>query len=153
MQTGSHAQLIFLLLLLVVVIFAAIAQRIRVPYPIVLVVAGLIVSFVQHVPAIELEPDAIFYVLLPLLLYWAAWLTSWRELRRNITSIGALAVGLVAISVLVPYAADYAGEVVHASGVLAVVACGLYGSRVTDEFGRRAFDWTPRRCGTRWRSS
>lgn len=93
-------QLEFLLLLLFVVIFSIIAQRVHVPYPIVLVVAGLVLSFVPHMPAVALDPNVIFYVVLPLLLNWAAWHTSWLTLRRNAWSISVLAVGLVVFTVL-----------------------------------------------------
>jgi Na+/H+ antiporter len=98
---GVHGlQTVFLLLFVLVAVFAVIAQRVRVPYPIVLVVAGLLVSFVPRVPRIPLDPDVVFLIFLPPLLYAAAWQTSWREFRRNLVSITMLAVGLVAFTVL-----------------------------------------------------
>ena len=98
---GVHGlQAVLLLLLVLVAVFAALAQRMRVPYPIVLVIAGLFVSFVPHVPRVPLDPDVVFLVFLPPLLYAAAWGTSWREFRHNLLPISMLAIGLVAFTVL-----------------------------------------------------
>lgn len=92
-------QTIFLLLLLIVAVFAAMARRLDLPYPILLVIAGLVISFVPHMPRVPLDPELIFLVFLPPLLYAAAWQTSWREFRRNLVSIGLLAFGLVGFTV------------------------------------------------------
>ena len=70
---------VFLLLLLFVVVFALVARRLDTPYPIVLVVAGLALSLIPGTPSVDLDPDVVFYVVLPPLLYAAAWTTSWRE--------------------------------------------------------------------------
>jgi Na+/H+ antiporter len=102
MEGGNiHAlELVFLLLLFFVVAFAELARRLQTPYPIVLVVAGLLLSLVPGIPPIRLNPDLIFFVVLPPLLYSAAWLTSWRDFRYHLVSILFLAVGLVAFTVL-----------------------------------------------------
>lgn len=89
---------VLLLLLIVVVGFAVLAERVKVPYPIVLLLAGLGLSLIPHVPRLELNPDVVFLVFLPPLLYRAAWMTSWREFQRNLVSITMLAVGLVAFT-------------------------------------------------------
>ncbi len=100
MGGGIHSvQTVFLLLLVVVACFAALAQRVHVPYPILLVVAGLVISFVPHVPRIPLNPELIFLIFLPPLLYASAWMTSWREFRRNLVSISMMALGLVGFTV------------------------------------------------------
>ena len=97
---GVHAvQAIFLLLLAMVAVFAVVAQRLKVPYPIVLVIAGLGISFVPHVPRVPLNPDLVFLIFLPPLLYAAAWMTSWQAFRANLVSIAMLALGLVAFTV------------------------------------------------------
>jgi len=93
-------ELVCLFLLIVVVLFATLAKRIRVPYPILLVLAGLGISFIPHVPRIPLSPDIVFLVFLPPLLYAGAWQTNWRDFRNNIVSITMLAVGLVGFTVL-----------------------------------------------------
>src|SRR5580704_10756807 len=95
-----HAvELVFLLLLLFVVVFAALARKIQVPYPIVLVIAGLVLGFIPGMPHIPISPDVIFLVVLPPLLYPAAWFTSWRDFSYNIVSILFLAFGLVGFTV------------------------------------------------------
>jgi Na+/H+ antiporter len=97
---GVHAaQAVILLLLMMVAIFAVVAQRLKIAYPIVLVIAGLLISFVPHIPRIPLNPDLVFLIFLPPLLYSSAWITSWREFRLNLVSITMLAVGLVAFTV------------------------------------------------------
>jgi Na+/H+ antiporter len=99
--TGIHAaQLILLVLLLFVTAFAALARRLQTPYPIVLVIAGLALSFVPGIPTITLDPNLIFLVVLPPLLYSAAWVTSWRNFSYNLVSISMLAFGLVGFTVL-----------------------------------------------------
>jgi len=99
--TGIHAaELILLLLLLFVVAFAVLAQKLKTPYPIVLVIAGLLLGFVPHIPKITLDPELVFLVILPPLLYSAAWLTSWQDFCHNLVSIVSLAIGLVAFTVL-----------------------------------------------------
>ena len=103
------AEIVFLTLLLFVVVFAALAHKLKTPYPIVLVVAGLILGFVPGIPKIPLNPDVIFLLVLPPLLYSAAWLTSWREFRCNLVSILLLTFGLVGFTVLgVAYTAHWA---------------------------------------------
>lgn len=99
--SGIHgAQLVLLLLLLFVAAFAALARKLQTPYPIVLVVAGLLLGFVPGIPKITLEPDLIFLVVLPPLLYAAAWVTSWRDFRYHLVSIMMLAFGLVGFTVI-----------------------------------------------------
>ena len=93
-------ELVFLLLLLFVVAFGALARKLKTPYPIVLVIAGALLGFVPHVPKITLNPDVVFFVVLPPLLYAAAWVTSWREFSFNLASILMLAFGLVGFTVL-----------------------------------------------------
>ncbi len=99
--SAIHAtELVFLLLLLFVVVFGALARKLKIPYPIVMVIGGLLLSFAPGIPKITLDPDVVFLVILPPLLYSAAWLTSWREFSYNLVSILFLAFGLVAFTVL-----------------------------------------------------
>jgi Na+/H+ antiporter len=92
-------ELVFLLLLLFVVAFGALARRLQIPYPIVLVIAGTLLSLIPGIPRIALNPDTVFFVILPPLLYSAAWLISWREFSYNLISVFSLAFGLVAFTV------------------------------------------------------
>src|SRR6202021_2219035 len=91
---------VFLLLLVFVAIVAGLARRLKVPYPILLVIAGLLLSFLPGMPRIGLDPDLVFLVFLPPLLYSTAWTLSWREFQRNFVSIAMLAVGLVLFTVV-----------------------------------------------------
>jgi Na+/H+ antiporter len=95
-----HAlETVILLLLVLVAGFAVMAQRLKIPYPIVLVLAGLVISFFPRMPHIPLDPNVVFVVFLPPLLYSSAWAASLREFKRNSVVIGLLAVGLVAFTV------------------------------------------------------
>src|SRR4029077_18472503 len=101
MHSDIHnAELVFLLLLLFVVVFGVLSKKLKTPYPIVMVVGGLLLSLVLRVPSVQLNPDLVFFVILPPLLYSAAWLTSWREFSYNLVSIFLLAFGLVIFTVL-----------------------------------------------------
>jgi CPA1 family monovalent cation:H+ antiporter len=97
--TIHEVEIVFLFLLLFVVVFGYLAQRLRLPYPIVLVIAGTLLGFVPRIPSIKLDPDLVFFVVLPPLLYSAGWLTSWREFSYNLVNIMLLAFGLVAFTV------------------------------------------------------
>ena len=93
-------EFVFLLLLFFIVVFGVLARKIGTPYPIIMVIGGLILSFIPAVPDITLNPDLIFLVVLPPLLYSSAWTTSWRDFRSNIVGISLLAFGLVAFTVI-----------------------------------------------------
>ncbi|MCU1321698.1 MAG: Na+/H+ antiporter [Acidobacteriaceae bacterium] len=92
-------QTVFLLLMVFVAAFAVVARRLQVPYPIVLVIAGLGISVVPGLPRITLNPEVVFLVILPPLLFSSAWAMSLREFKFNLVSIGMLAVGLVGFTV------------------------------------------------------
>lgn len=99
--TGIHAvELIVLVLLILVVALAALAKRLQTPYPIILVIGGLIVSFFHTGPRVELNPQLVFLVILPPLLFSGAAVTSWRDFRYNMVSIVMLAFGLVGFTVI-----------------------------------------------------
>ena len=93
---------IIFLLLAAVAALATLANRIRVPYPILLVVSGLALAFVPPnvLPRYELDPEVVFVLFLPPLLFSSAFFTSWRDFKRNLRPIGLLAVGLVLVTVL-----------------------------------------------------
>jgi Na+/H+ antiporter len=80
---------------------ATLANRIGVPYPILLVLGGLVLGFVPGLPKVELEPEIVFLLFLPPLLYVSAIFTSWRDFRANLSPISLLAVGLVLVTVCV----------------------------------------------------
>ena len=102
MHSGAlqHTQLLIVLLLALVVVFAWLGQKLKIPYPIILVLAGLGLSLVPGLPHVSLDPDLVFVVILPPLLFSAAFLTSWRDFRYNLVSIAFLAFGLVGFTVV-----------------------------------------------------
>jgi monovalent cation/hydrogen antiporter len=95
MEFSAEDSLILVGLLATAAALLALAQLVRVPYPILLVLGGLAIGFVPGMPRIELPPDLVLVAILPPLLYGSAFFTSLRELRANIRPIGLLAVGLV----------------------------------------------------------
>ncbi|MFN2542221.1 MAG: Na+/H+ antiporter, partial [Chthoniobacterales bacterium] len=72
-----------------------IARKLALPYPVVLVLVGLALSFIPRLPEVQLNPNIVFYFFLPALLYPAALFTSWRDFRRSLRPILLLAIGLV----------------------------------------------------------
>jgi CPA1 family monovalent cation:H+ antiporter len=98
-ETQSVLQLVVLLLSLVLTL-GAFARRLAIPYPIVLVLGGLALSFVPGLPEAPLGPDLIFTIFLPPVLWAGAFESDLRQLRRSAISIAALAVGLVVVTTL-----------------------------------------------------
>lgn len=84
-----------LLLLGIVSVLAVLAAKLQFPFPILLVIAGLLIGLAPGLPVIQLEPDVVFLVFLPPLLYIAAWKFPWDHFRANLIPIFGMAVGLV----------------------------------------------------------
>jgi monovalent cation/hydrogen antiporter len=95
-----HLELTLLFLVLMVAGLTTLAQRFKIPYPIFLFVGGVVLSLVPWLPEISLNPDIIFLVVLPPLIYIAGFNTSWRDFHHNLVSILLLAFGLVGFTVL-----------------------------------------------------
>jgi len=74
---------------------SALARWVRVPYPILLVLGGLAVGFIPGMPPVELPPELVLVLILPPLLYSAAFFSSPRDLRADLRAISTVAVGLV----------------------------------------------------------
>ncbi|MFC5006291.1 Na+/H+ antiporter [Dactylosporangium cerinum] len=89
---------IVLALIVVATVIATFAQRLRVPPPSLLVVAGIVVGLLPWVPAVQVTPEVINLVVLPPLLFAAGEELSWRDLRRVWRPVLVLAVGLVLAS-------------------------------------------------------
>ena len=79
----------------IVAVVAVISARIRIPFPILLVIAGLGIAFVPGIAAVHLDPELVFFIILPPLLFSAAWNFPWDDFRANLLPIFAMAVGLV----------------------------------------------------------
>lgn len=89
-----HLELI-LVLLGVAAALELLARKIGVPHPALLVLGGLALALTPGVPRIELDPESVFLVFIPPLLYRAAILTSWRDFRSHLRAILTLAVGIL----------------------------------------------------------
>ncbi len=92
----------YLALIAAILLLVMIANRIKVAYPIVLVLAGLVLSFIPSLPHVVINPDLIFIIFLPPLLYEAAWDISWKELwlfRRVVSGYAVIIVILTSLVV------------------------------------------------------
>ncbi len=87
-----------LICLVAVALLAIVARKIRIPYPILLTVGGVMLALVPGLPAIQLDPQLVFNLFLPPLLYPAAVYTSWRDFRANLRPILSLAIVLVLLT-------------------------------------------------------
>lgn len=100
-----HSILPFLLAMIAAIVLLEMwAARLRIAYPILLVVAGLLISFVPGLPAVKVDPDLVFFIFLPPLLFEAAWSISFKEMKkwwRIIGSFAFLVVFFTALSVAV----------------------------------------------------
>src|ERR1700759_3893545 len=88
-------------LLVAVAGLARLAGALNVPYPVLLVLGGLGIGLIPGLPKLELDPHVVLLVFLPPLVYHAAFLSSPRQLREHMVDIGALAVGLVLLTMIV----------------------------------------------------
>lgn len=89
-----------IILLAVVTALAQLTDLIKVPSPILLVLAGIGIGFVSWIPPVTLHPDIIFLIFLPPILYDAAWSTSWPEFKAAKRPITLLAIGCVIFTTL-----------------------------------------------------
>src|SRR5437660_9451489 len=130
-----HQAEIIVLLFAAVAALVVVARKLGLPYPVVLVLAGLALSFIPHLPEVKLDPNLVFFFFLPPLIFPAALFTSWRDFRRNLRPILLLAIGLVlftmaavaavahAIVQNIPWAAAFAlGAIVSPPDAIAATA-------------------------------
>ena len=103
-----HEAQLVLGLLIAVAALVTIARRLAIAYPIFLVIGGLVLGLVPGVPRIQVDPDLIFLIVLPPLLYIAAYFTPVRGLRANLGTVSSLAIGLVIASALAVAAVAHA---------------------------------------------
>ena len=97
-----------ILLLFGISFLGLLSNRYKFPFPIVLLLSGLTISIIPGLPTIALDPEIVFLIFLPPLLYAAAWSTSWHNFKASIKPITRAAVGLVLFTtVLVAIAAHF----------------------------------------------
>jgi Na+/H+ antiporter len=82
-------------LLVVVALLALVSHRLNVPYPIILVIGGLLLAMLPGLPPVQLAPSVVFLVFLPPLIFASGWSTSIRDFKANLRPIGLLSIGLV----------------------------------------------------------
>lgn len=105
-----HQLPIYLALVAYLLIIVVLSRKLRVAYPVALVIGGMLLSLLPVAGSVQLSPEVIFAIFLPPLLYEAAWYTSWKEFwkwRRVIFSfaflivlITSLLVAWVAVSII-----------------------------------------------------
>src|SRR5215216_640561 len=79
----------YIFLIMIILALVMVANKLRIAYPIILVIGGLVLSFTSAFSNITIDPELVFFIFLPPLLYEAAWQTSWKEFwkwRRVIMS-------------------------------------------------------------------
>src|SRR5271154_3181957 len=84
-----------------VVACAALGKRAGIPYPIAFVIGGTLLAFIPNVPHFQLDPNLVFLIFLPPLLYAGGWNTDWNLFRHNARPIALLSIGLVIFTTLV----------------------------------------------------
>jgi CPA1 family monovalent cation:H+ antiporter len=94
-------EVILVALLLAVVVLSAAARALDVPYPIVLVLGGLVLSLIPGLPQVGLNPHIVLVIFLPPLLYAGAFFANLRDLRDNLRPISLLSIGLVLATVII----------------------------------------------------
>jgi Na+/H+ antiporter len=94
----GDVELILIALFVAVAVLNVAANRLGIPYPIVLVLGGIALAGVPGVPEVELDPDLVLVIFLPPLLYSAAFFSDLRSLRSNVRPLSLTAIGLVLLT-------------------------------------------------------
>lgn len=92
----------YLGLIVAIVLIIMLSNKLKIAYPVLLVIAGLLLSFLPGLPVVHIDPELIFIIFLPPLLYDAAFAISWKELwrwRRIVSSFAFVVVFFTATSV------------------------------------------------------
>ncbi|MBA3958140.1 MAG: Na+/H+ antiporter [Parachlamydiaceae bacterium] len=93
-------QIIFILIF-VAILLVGLAQKIRIPYPVALVFGGASIGFIPGLPLITLNFNLLLFMVLPPILYYAAFDIAFREFQQNWKNIFSLALGLVLLTTVV----------------------------------------------------
>ena len=89
----NYSLVLFILALMI--ILSALADKIRLPYPVLLITAGIGIGFIPDLPQVMMDPEVIVLIFLPPLLYDAAFNIEFKEFKTHFNTIGTLAVSLV----------------------------------------------------------
>ena len=126
--------LLFFALLAIIIALVMVSNRLKIAYPVLLVLGGLAINFVPNLPSIKIDPELIFIIFLPPLLYEAAWANSLKELykwRRMIGSFAFIVVFISAAAVALIAFSDpwlLARPWLHARSHRLATRCGEHGS-------------------------
>ncbi len=96
-----HPVELILALLLVAILLGVLSHWLKIPYPILLVIGGVLLGLQPGLPVVPFDPQIVFLLFLPPLLYSGAFKTDWAEFRSQLRAISLLAVGLVLFSTIV----------------------------------------------------
>ncbi len=116
---------LILICLVAVALLALLARKIRTPYPILLTIGGVALALVPGLPAIQLDPQLVFNLFLPPLIYPAAVFTSWRDFRTNLRPILLLAIVLVLLTMTVT------AYLFHYLAGLPLAVCFVFGALIS----------------------
>ena len=86
---------VIVILLFGITFLGVVSNKYKFPFPIILVLSGIVISLVPGLPVVALNPGVVFVIFLPPLLYGAAWNTSWRDFKAAIRPISLASIGLV----------------------------------------------------------
>src|SRR5690349_11179734 len=86
---------ILIIVLMLLIALLAIADRFKLPHSVLLVVTGLGIAFIPSIPEVALNPDVVFFIFLPPILYDTASNTSWHDFKSEALPISTLAIALV----------------------------------------------------------
>jgi CPA1 family monovalent cation:H+ antiporter len=96
---------IIIILLFGIAFLGILSNKYKFPFPIALVLCGIFISIIPGLPVIALDPEIVFILFLPALLYSGAWNTSWHDFKANIRPISLSAIGLVLFTMIAVAAA------------------------------------------------
>jgi monovalent cation/hydrogen antiporter len=94
-------EIVLVSLLVAVAVLAALADRLEIPYPILLVIGGAVMGVLPFLPDARLDPDLVLLIFLPPLVYSGAFFANLRDLRSDLRTISLLSVGLVLATTVV----------------------------------------------------
>lgn len=91
---------VILVIMALMIGISGLAGKIKIPVPMLLLIAGIMIGFVPAMPEVEMNPEIIMLLFLPPLLYDAAFNISFQHFKTNLNTIGTLAIGLVFLTTI-----------------------------------------------------
>jgi CPA1 family monovalent cation:H+ antiporter len=87
--------LLVISLLFIITLLTMLGNKLKIAYPVFLVIGGLLISFIPGIPTFRIDPDIVFYIFLPPVLFAASWQIAWADFYKMRTPIARLGFGLV----------------------------------------------------------